>query len=359
MSRRERVVVAALALLMLALRAAAFFRYRFDSDEPQHLHVAWGWTAGLVQYRDVFDNHAPLFHIVTAPILKAVGERPDVLFYMRVPMLLLFAIVVWATYILGRRLYSPRTGAWAALLLTFFPPFFLKSIEYRTDNLWNTLWMLALLVLTGSTLRRGRNLLVGLILGLAFCVSLKTSLLMITLGTAGLVTYLFAMKRRKVLPIVLPIALGVMVAPALTAWWFYAHGAWQPFVYCVFRFNELLMQTRSPLSIWLPRLIYVPATVLMLRRAWKRRAGREDDPVALWRYFFALACWAFVITLVSFWILISPRDFLPIMPLAAIFFVAATERTKVQVYACLACVPFIVVYANYFRNATRESTTMM
>src|SRR5256885_14448715 len=108
MSRRERLIVAALALLMLALRAAAFFHYRFDSDEPQHLHVAWGWTAGLVQYRDLFDNHAPLFHILSAPLLRVIGERSDVLFFMRAPMLLLFAVVLWATYVLGTRLYSAR-----------------------------------------------------------------------------------------------------------------------------------------------------------------------------------------------------------------------------------------------------------
>src|SRR6266849_5919904 len=124
MSRRERVVVAALALQMLALRAAAFFRYRFDSDEPQHLHVAWGWTAGLVQYRDLFDNHAPLFHILMAPVLRLVGERPDVLLYMRAPMLLLFAVVIWGTYVLGRRMYSARVGSWAAQLQALYPTLF-------------------------------------------------------------------------------------------------------------------------------------------------------------------------------------------------------------------------------------------
>src|SRR5258706_7265700 len=175
MSRRERVVVAALALLMRALGGAAFFRYGFDSDEPQHLHVAWGWTAGLVQYRDLFDNHAPLFHILSAPLLRVVGERSDVLFFMRAPMLLLFAVVLWATYVLGERLYSARVGVWASLLLSFFPPFFLKSLEYRTDNLWNTLWMIVLIVLTSRF--PGRLWVTGLLLGVAFCVSLKTSLL--------------------------------------------------------------------------------------------------------------------------------------------------------------------------------------
>ncbi|HWS72879.1 MAG TPA: hypothetical protein VN605_12235, partial [Thermoanaerobaculia bacterium] len=71
------MALAALGAVSLVFRSLAFFRYRFDSDEPQHLHVAWGWTAGLVQYRDYFDNHAPLVHILTAPILRLVGERDD------------------------------------------------------------------------------------------------------------------------------------------------------------------------------------------------------------------------------------------------------------------------------------------
>src|SRR6188768_4149657 len=84
LTRREKLTFVVFAALALLLRAAALFRYRFDSDEQQHLHVTWGWTAGLVQYRDLFDNHAPLFHMLTAPLLALVGERSDVLLWMRV-----------------------------------------------------------------------------------------------------------------------------------------------------------------------------------------------------------------------------------------------------------------------------------
>src|SRR5438067_11393995 len=108
MARGERLTLIGIAVVSCVVHALAYFRYRVDSDEPQHLHVAWGWTAGLLQYRDLFDNHAPLFHMATAPILRLVGERPDVLLCMRAPMLLLFALVVWITYVLGTRLYSKR-----------------------------------------------------------------------------------------------------------------------------------------------------------------------------------------------------------------------------------------------------------
>src|SRR5581483_7969869 len=191
MGRGERLILIVLAVCTGVLRALAYFRYRFDSDEPQHLHVAWGWTAGLLQYRDLFDNHAPLFHMLTAPILALAGERADVLLYMRAPMPLLFAIVVWVTYVVGRRLYSTRVGVWAALLLALFPIFFLKSLEYRTDNLWNTFWCLALLVLTGGAITYPRIFLAGILLGCAAATSLKTLLLLLTLGAATLVTYKF------------------------------------------------------------------------------------------------------------------------------------------------------------------------
>src|SRR5437763_14504259 len=104
-SRSERLLAIAIAAATLAMRAVAFFHYRFDSDEPQHLPVAWGWTAGLLQYRDVFDNHAPLFHMAAAPPLPALGERPDVLFYMRAPMVMIWIVVRAAAIAIVRRLY--------------------------------------------------------------------------------------------------------------------------------------------------------------------------------------------------------------------------------------------------------------
>src|SRR5437588_7535642 len=75
----ERVTFAVIVAALIALRIAYAFVYRLDSDEPQHLHVVWGWANGLLQYRDLFDNHSPLFQMLCAPLFKLFGERADII----------------------------------------------------------------------------------------------------------------------------------------------------------------------------------------------------------------------------------------------------------------------------------------
>ena len=76
----EFVAAASLLGLLVVLNVFNVLHQRFDSDEPQHLHVIWGWTRGLIQYRDLLDNHMPLFHIMFAPILGVIGERASTFF---------------------------------------------------------------------------------------------------------------------------------------------------------------------------------------------------------------------------------------------------------------------------------------
>jgi MFS family permease len=324
LERAERRTLIALAAVTFILRALAYFRFRFDSDEPQHLHVAWGWSAGLVQYRDLFDNHAPLFHIVSAPLVKLAGEREDILFFMRAPMLILFGVVVYATYILGKRAWSPRVGVWAAMILCAFPPFFLKSLEYRTDNLWNTVWMLALLAIASPFL-------LGLLLGVALCVSLKTVLLVATI----------AIVRWRSLSV--KTLAGFVIAPAIVSAYFFAIGAWPSLVFCVFRFNEL---PASRMAIAL-RFGY---PLMLVTTIWfaKRRGANELTMMAS----------VFTVTLIAFWSLISPRDFLPIMPLIAIA-IAAHVPTRALAAIAIVFLVATAYYTEWFRNGTREYTTML
>src|SRR5215510_8755785 len=127
----ECLLVSMFIAAMLFLRIAYVFHYPIDSDEPQHLHVVWGWAHGLLQYRDVFDNHTPLFHLLCAPLFAVIGERPGVLYVMRLAMIPVYVLGLWSTYMIGCGLFSRRIGLWAAVFTGLFPGFFLCSLEFR------------------------------------------------------------------------------------------------------------------------------------------------------------------------------------------------------------------------------------
>jgi MFS family permease len=358
--RPERFLAMAIAVVTLAMRGVAFFHYRFDSDEPQHLHVAWGWTRGLLQYRDLFDNHAPLFHMAAAQLLRFFGERPDILLIMRAPMVVLWLIVSAATFAIARRLYDVRVAIWSTLLVNAFPPFFLKSLEFRTDNLWNTFWMLAVVTLAVGPPSTASFLLAGVLLGCAMAVSLKTSLLLITLGGAAALTYFMCLRERGIairMRHLLAMAAGIVIVPSIVVAYFVQRGAWGNLVYCVFRFNELVALTKPPHVVWVPRLLYIPLILILIRVAWRYR--RTTTSV---RFFFTVATAIFGVTLYCFWILISPRDFLPFLPFAAILVVAPLARGKrfVTAIAALATVSLIAsgYYTEWLANRTREFITM-
>src|SRR3982750_390706 len=80
-STLETWTAATLFLLLAIAKVWAAFNYRFDTDESQHLHVVWAWTRGFVQYRDLFDNHMPLFQLLCAPLLGVMGEHARDLYW--------------------------------------------------------------------------------------------------------------------------------------------------------------------------------------------------------------------------------------------------------------------------------------
>lgn len=353
MSRREKWVLGVVAMVALALRAVAMFRYRFDSDEQQHLHVVWGWTAGLVQYRDLFDNHTPLFHMLAAPLLALVsatmGERADILLWMRAPMLFLFAIVLWATFAIARKLYDARVAVAGTLTLALFPPFFLKSLEFRNDNLWIALWMLALVAI----LRR-RMFLAGVLLGAALAASLKTAVLLAAIAIA--IALIWLLRKERELHAPGRFVAGFVLIPAAVAILFAYLGAWNELVFCNFTFNQKFVATRP--HLWIGRAAFPFLLAVFVWLAWRFRATADRL-----RYFLALILGAYTITLAGFWPRISPRDFLPMMPIAAIFAGSALQHfaKPLRAFAITAAVSIVALYyyADRFANNTDWHITMM
>ncbi|MCE9518542.1 MAG: glycosyltransferase family 39 protein [Verrucomicrobia bacterium] len=309
--------------MAVLLRVLFAWHFRIDSDEPQHLHVVWGWTHGMLPYRELFDNHAPVFQALCAPLFHLLGERPDILLPMRLAMIPLFAATIWCVWHIASGIFSPRTGAWTAMLAAFFPPFFTTSIEFRPDELWTLVWMLTLTVASSGRVTTWRAFVVGLLLGLAFSVSMKTTLLAAALGLACLGTLWLRMREgesvgwSRVLRNLAASLGGVVVVPALVVIFFMKNGAGEQMLYCVIGHNVLPTATQAghpfrALFGWLAGLS------LTMLGAWF--IGRWEKPLAVrMRFtFIFLAAAFFYLTLLCFWPIITAETCLPGYPVGAI-----------------------------------------
>lgn len=326
---RERWVALTLLGTGLVLRVPYLYRYRFNSDEAQHLHVVWGWTKGMLPYRDLFDNHSPLFHILTAPVLGLVGERPDALVLMRVAMVPLYLISLGLTYLLARRLFDARVALFAAALAGLHYEFFFKSLEFRTDDLWVVGWLAALAVLAGGPPAAGRVFAAAAVLGAALAVSQKTALLVAALAASALLVAALsaeiraAFPARRLVTLGAAAAAGLLLLPAAIAAFFAARGALGALAYGVIGHNVL-----PGLGAWNEpwRLALLPSGGLAA--AWVaaprlRAAGR--DRIRVLRVVVFLTVALYVLALEGFWPLVTGQDYLPVWPLAAIAAIAGCQ----------------------------------
>jgi hypothetical protein len=191
--------------LFIVSRVVLAWHQTIDSDEPQHAHVAWAWVHGLVQYRDVFDNHTPLFHLVSAPLVALIGERADILALLRCSVIGLNLVTLFLTQRLCASLFSAQAGRWAVIGLAFFPPLYIDGGEFRTDVLWTTLWVAWIALVTSKVHLNRKCFWGGLLLAACFGVSPKSVLLVLTvviaLGLALAFQPRFALPLKKVEPV--------------------------------------------------------------------------------------------------------------------------------------------------------------
>ncbi|HSD10832.1 MAG TPA: glycosyltransferase family 39 protein [Candidatus Binatia bacterium] len=325
--RVEVATLGGLFAVQLALRIGIALRYPFDTDEPQHLHVAWAWTQGLVPYRDVFDNHAPLFHMLMAPLAAAIGEQPEILLTMRLAMIPLAAVALACLYAIGRTLFEARVGLWAAAIVGLMPSFLLTSVEFRADDLWTVLWLAALAVGIGDPLRAGRTFAAGLLFGATFATSIKTALLFFTLAAGVALAFALdpardrRLRDRRVWVSVLACAGGLLLPLAAGGALFAALGALPELLDCLFTNNLAVM------ALWDHRLLRVflfvaglPFIVVAGRTLLRRSSSR---PLA--RSALLVATLLFAATLKGFSPLDNPQDCMPLYPLLAIFGVAGLQ----------------------------------
>ena len=316
----ERVAFLILAALLLWMKVLAIRHFRSDSDETQHAHVVWGWATGQLQYRDLFDNHMPLFQMLCAPIMALLGERADIMILLRWVLLPLYFVSLWCVFRLTEAIYSRRVAPWSALIAGILAKFFYTSTEFRTDQLWTAFWLLALVVAVAGPFTWRRALGMGLLLGLAGAVSVKTVPLVVSLGGAAVIAFGFGILRGERLELgttagkVAAMVVGMVIPPALTILYFVRLGAFRIMYYCVITHNlvpGLKRWGHFSLHQW-----YFPLSIpLAAAYGWLIFREVPDRRLAIRRAVIMLTPWLYVCLLLSYWPDITREDDLPYVPL--------------------------------------------
>jgi hypothetical protein len=317
----ELVAAAILFALMIVLKLVNMTHYRFDSDEPQHTHVIWAWARGFVQYRDVFDNHMPLFQIMFAPIYGLIGDRATILYWLRFILLPMYFVGAWCTYRIGEILFSRRAGVWAVILAGLYSKYHFISFEFRTDNLWAPLWLLCVLTLISGSLTVPRALKAGLLLGFCFGVSMKSVLLLVALLVGASIALVLVGRKKlgqswpHLARCVAAFFFTTFLVPGIIASAFALGGVGHEFYYCNFQHNILPHLDRRNHPAWWILLFPIAFSFAIYAARLIVRAA-SDPALAFRRGFIFLICGFYAPALYSFWNLLTRQDDLPYYPLA-------------------------------------------
>ena len=315
----------ALAALLAAYAFIRVYLLRstpLNTDEPQHLHVAWAWSRGLVPYRDVFDNHTPLFHMLYAPVLRLLGETPDVVLWMRLAIVPVAVAAIWLTAVIARHLWDRKVALWAVVFTCTYPPYLLVAGQFRTDGLWAAAWIATVAVAVSGRWTLRRAFWLGVLIGATFAVSMKTTLLLGGLVIAWGFVHLALPKRdRPALSTCIrsagAILAGVVVVPALVVGWVAARGGLAAMHYDVIDHNLLPGLGRTHGQDW--RLLLMLGMLGLLAFAVRRVVRSADDAtLAARRSLVVASATAYTLLLFGTWPLLTRQDHLPSLPLLAI-----------------------------------------
>lgn len=313
-------------LVLLGLRLLWLSAYSLNSDEPQHAHVAWSLAQGAMPYRDVFDNHGPLFSTMHAALLKDLGERSDILWWLRLAVVPWYVLALVATWFIARRLHSRGVADATVLLVGLFPIVFLKSGEFRTDDAWAALWLSGMAV---AVLARGRALgwfFSGLLFGAALSVSQKTlPLAVIALVFAAAIWAPWWWEHRRLASVnAFALLVGAFVVPgAFVLWLVLQHDA-APAWYDIVAYNMAPTGHSEPHGRLVGYLVLAIAIV-----GGTAIYARRLDAMARWRAFVAVHALTFMLLIWCVWPLPTEQDFLPVVPMAMLCLVGFVARSSV------------------------------
>jgi hypothetical protein len=303
--------------LLLAVRCVAVFQLQADSDETQHLHMVYGWLNGELPYRDRFDNHTPLLYLIFLPLAALAGETPQIVLLARIAEFPISLGMLILIYLIGRRFADREVALWTLATTLAWGDWSLKSVEFRPDVLWSCCWFLAIWILVRKPgqLSIRRFLLAGVILGMALCVSIKTTFLVpaLILGWTG--AWLLCADLRRALPVklaagcVLAAGAGFLIVPTALFGWLISKGtSIETLKFCLFQANRADFETGKILMS-----LALGAIVLWL--GWRMRC-RSIPGIAVAIF---LSAAIYTVALIGFSPELRKQTLLPVYPVFILF----------------------------------------
>ena len=139
LDRHRRPLIAACAVLGVFALFLCFYR-AWDADEFAHLQFTWMLSQGRTPYRDFFEHHTPVFHLLTAPYFDMIRDTgPGVMlvapFGLRVLCTLFTGLTAMVVFALTRRAAGSGTAVMAVALFLSCSFVLEKGIEVRPDAL--------------------------------------------------------------------------------------------------------------------------------------------------------------------------------------------------------------------------------
>ncbi len=312
--RTSRRAIILFSVVLVFLRLWYVYHLRVDQDEPQHLHTIWAIGSGQLLYREVFDNHMPLFHFLCTPLMQWIGERSDIVMVMRLAVVPLFFAMLALVYAITYALYDDKaTASWAALITGLFPVFLFTGTEFRPDQFWVLLWLGALLVLIRGRLNAVRCFSAGLLLGLAFAVSMKTVLMVASLLVGAVISWFYVRHKpgfQTIFRLASALVAGMTVAPAAILVWFAAHGQLASFWYCVMEHNVRYAHQASNLA-WIRAFVFPAGLLLILWRSRVMFRFSDSPETEIRRIFIVASGGIYFSILFAFWPVLNNETYLP------------------------------------------------
>ncbi|MCM8764345.1 MAG: hypothetical protein NC830_03140 [Candidatus Omnitrophica bacterium] len=147
------------------------FFHGFDDDEFQHCHNAYLIWKGLTPYKNFFEHHLPLYHIIFSPFFF-LGEKPSTIFLFRFLSLICSGNAFLILYRHLKENYG-TIALFCLALLAFVPMYLFKMTEARPESVAILFFVSALTYVFSQNSEKHDIFFAGALSGLMVCLSLK------------------------------------------------------------------------------------------------------------------------------------------------------------------------------------------